>query len=334
MSNSAKVLDRAERIAEEVLFPAAETVDAGDAVPTSHLDLLAAEGFYGVAGPPQFSEMSAEDTATAARVMEIVASGCLTTSFVWAQHHSAVMAATHSQRPGITEEWLEPLCRGERRAGLAIIAATRPGPPAVRAEPVDGGWLLHGVAPWVTGWGLVDTLFTAARDASDTLVWSLLDARESDTLRVTPVDMVAVAASRTVEVTFTGHFVPEQRVTGTVPHEVYLQRDPATLRFNGSLPLGVATRCARLIGPSPLDAAIEECRATLDAAGPEQLPSARAAAAALALRAAGLLATTTGSSAVLRHRPTERLMREAMFLLVFGSRPAIRADLLDRLHRA
>ncbi|NHW87914.1 acyl-CoA dehydrogenase, partial [Escherichia coli] len=47
---------------------------------------------------------------------------------------------------------------------------------------------------------------------------------------------------------------------------------------------------------------------------------------------AGLLATTTGSAAVLRHRPTERLMREAMFLLVFGTRPAIRADLLDRLH--
>ncbi|MFV2101599.1 acyl-CoA dehydrogenase family protein [Micromonospora sp. LOL_024] len=333
MSNSAKVLDRAERIAEEVLFPAAETVDASDSVPASHLDLLAAEGCYGVAGPPEYSEMSAEDTATAARVTEIIASGCLNTAFVWAQHHSAVMAATHSQRPGIAEQWLEPLCRGERRAGLAIIAATRPGPPAVRAEPVDGGWLLHGVAPWVTGWGLIDTLFTAARDDSDTLVWSLLDAAESDTLSVTPVDMVAVAASRTVQVTFTGHFVPEQRVTGMVPHEVYLQRDPATLRFNGSLPLGVSTRCARLIGPSPLDAAVDQCRTTLDAAGPAELPSARAGAAALALRAAGLLATTTGSAAVLRHRPAERLMREALFLLVFGTRPAIRADLLNRLHR-
>ncbi|QOC91701.1 acyl-CoA dehydrogenase family protein [Micromonospora craniellae] len=333
MSNSAKVLDRAERIAEEVLFPVAEEVDAADTVPGTHLDLLAAEGFYGLAGPPQFSEMAAEETATAARALEIIASGCLTTAFVWAQHHSAVMAATHSQRPGITDQWLEPLCRGERRAGLAILSATRPGPPAVRAEAVDGGWLLHGATSWVTGWGLVDTLFTAARDASDTLVWSLLDATESDTLSVTPVDMVAVAASRTVQVTFTGHFVPEQRVTGTVPHEVYLQRDPATLRFNGSLPLGVATRCARLIGPSPLDAAIDECRATLDAAGPDELPSARGAAAALALRAAGLLATTTGSAAVLRHRPAERLMREALFLLVFGTRPGIRADLIDRLHR-
>ncbi|NLU78251.1 acyl-CoA/acyl-ACP dehydrogenase [Micromonospora sp. HNM0581] len=331
MSNSAKVLDRAERIADEVLFPAAETVDAGEMTLNNHLDLLAAEGFYGVAGPSEFSAMSAEDTATAARVMEIIASGCLTTGFVWAQHHSAVMAATHSQRPGITQEWLEPLCRGDRRAGLAI-AATRPGPPAVRAEPVDGGWLLHGEAPWVTGWGLVDTLFAAARDDADTLVWSLLDARESDTLRVTPVDMVAVGASRTVQVTFTGHFLPEERVTGTVPHEVYLQRDPATLRFNGSLPLGVATRCARLIGPSPLDESIDRCRRALDEAGPQELPSARAAAAALALRSAGLLATTTGSAAVLRHRPTERLMREAMFLLVFGTRPAIRADLLDRLH--
>lgn len=331
MSNSAKVLDRADRIAEEVLFPAAETVDAADTVPTAHLDLLAEEGFYGLAGPPAFSVVSAEDTATAARALEFVASGCLTTAFVWAQHHSAVMAANRSQRPGITQQWLEPLCRGVRRAGLAI-AATRPGPAAVRAEAVDGGYVLHGVAPWVTGWGLVDVLLTAARDASDTLVWTLIDAAGSDTLTVTPIDMVAVAASRTVQVTFTGHFVPEERVTGTVPHEVYLRNDAATLRFNGSLPLGVATRCARLMGTSPLDAAVDACRATLDNAGPEQLPSARAAASALALRAAGLCATTTGSAAVLWNQPAERLMREALFLLVFGSRPAIRADLLDRLH--
>ena len=54
----------------------------------------------------------------------------------------------------------------------------------------------------------------------------------------------------------------------------------------------------------------------------------RAAAAALAVRAAAALAVTQGAGAVLRGSDPERLTREALFLLVFGSRPAIKAALL------
>jgi len=43
------------------------------------------------------------------------------------------------------------------------------------ARRVDGGYLLAGDAPWVTGWDMVDTLYVAARD-EDTIVWALLDA--------------------------------------------------------------------------------------------------------------------------------------------------------------
>ena len=48
-------------------------------------------------------------------------------------------------------------------------------------------------------------------------------------------------------------------------------------------------------------------------------------------RAAATLAVVTGSRSVQPGDPAARLVREAAFLLVFGTRPAIRAALLDRL---
>src|ERR1051326_3354370 len=80
------LLARAREIADEVLFPAALAVDGADRVPASHLDLLAAEGFYGLAARPDV------DHAALADVVAALAGGCLTTTFVWLQHHTPVQA--------------------------------------------------------------------------------------------------------------------------------------------------------------------------------------------------------------------------------------------------
>jgi alkylation response protein AidB-like acyl-CoA dehydrogenase len=45
------VLSTAERLADEVLFPAALTTDTADAVPVDLLDTLAEAGLYGLSGP-------------------------------------------------------------------------------------------------------------------------------------------------------------------------------------------------------------------------------------------------------------------------------------------
>jgi alkylation response protein AidB-like acyl-CoA dehydrogenase len=323
--------ERARQIAADVLFPAAMDTDASDRVPASHLDLLAAEGFYGLAGPPAAGG-AGMDAAAACAVIEILASGCLATTFVWLQHHGAVRAAD-AAGGRLRAEWLGPLCRGARRSGVALGGAL-PGPPLLRARPAAGGYTLHGTSPWVTGWGLVDTLHTAARDERDNVVTALLPAAPGRTLSAEPLRLVAVNASCTVALRFDGHPMAADRVTAVLPHRDWLARDAMGLRINGSLALGVAARCCALIGPSPLDGELARRRTALDAAAPGQLPAARAAASDLAMRAATALVAKQGSSAILAGQHAQRLAREALFLLVFASRPAIKEHLTGRLTAA
>jgi alkylation response protein AidB-like acyl-CoA dehydrogenase len=312
---------RAASIAEEVLFPAAMAVDRADRVPAAHLDLLATEGFYGVA---------TEDGADAPYILETLASGCLATTFVWMQHHGPVLAAAHSQEPGVRSRWLRPLASGSRRGGIALTGL-RPGHSGMTVRAVDGGYLLDGETPWVTGWDMIDVVHVAARDADDVIHYLLVDAAPAVSLAVRPLELVAVQASRTVNLSFAGHFVPADRLTGTKPYEEWVRTDAPGSALNGFLALGVVNRCCRMLGPSPLDEELDACRAGLRNADAETTPTARAAASRLALRATAMLATHTGSRSVLRDNHAQRLLREAAFLLVFGTRPAIRAALLASL---
>jgi hypothetical protein len=63
------------------------------------------------------------------------------------------------------------------------------------------------------------------------------------------------------------------------------------------------------------------------------MPAARAAACELALRATAALVVSQGSTAVLAGQDAQRLAREALFLLEFGSRPPIKESLGGLLTR-
>ncbi len=321
----------AARIADEVLFPTALDVDRADRLPRSHLDLLAAEGFYGVAAPPEAGGLGVEDLTFAADLVRSLAGGCLSTAFVWIQHHGCLIAAAFSRQPGVRERWLGPLTSGAVRAGIAY-AGVRGGPAQARVRRTDAGFVLDGEASWVTGWDMVDVLHVGAVDDAGMVHFLIVDAAASATLSVTPLELVAVQASRTVTVRFTGHEVAAERLTGTRSYEEWTRAEASGSALNGFLALGVVDRCRRLReAPGWLDTDVAACRSDLLSGDPTRIVAGRAAASALALRAAAALTVHTGSRSVLRSENAQRLFREAGFLLVFGSRPAIREALLAQL---
>ncbi|HET7489268.1 MAG TPA: acyl-CoA dehydrogenase family protein [Acidimicrobiales bacterium] len=317
------------RLADEVLFPAALATDRSRAVPAAHLDALAGTGLYGLQGPPSHGGLGLAGPEARA-VVEALAGGCLATTFVWVQHHRLVRALAGADAPAaLRDEWLAPLCRGERRAGVAL-AGLLPGG-ALRASPAGAGWVLDGESPWVTGWGLVDVLLVAARLEGGDVAWFLVDAAEGPGVSAERQHLVAVDASATVRLSFDGLAVPAGRLVRVDPGAAADTAFAEGLGTNGSLALGVTGRCLRLLGPSPLDAELNAARARLAGAGRDALPAARAAASELALRAAAALVVHAGSRSVGLDSHPQRLAREALFLLVFGSRPPIKAALLELL---
>jgi alkylation response protein AidB-like acyl-CoA dehydrogenase len=330
---AAGVLAVARELADGVLFPDAMRVDRLDGLPAAHLDALAAAGLYGAPAPADAGGLGL-DLREVGGVVEELAGGCLATAFVLIQHFRLVMTlAVGDAPPALRDRWLASACQGRTRGGIALTGLI-PGPPQLRAEPAEGGWRLDGTAPWVTGWELIDLVQVMARGPGDTVVTLIVDAAAQPGLAVTRQRLSAVDASVTVRLGFDGVMIPQERFVDQVPFDPAASMQPAGLRLNGSLALGVARRCCRMLGPGPLDDEVTACRERLDAAlgaDPATMAKARAAASELALRAAAALAVRDGGNAVIVDQHAQRLAREAVFLLVFGSRPGIKSALMQRL---
>ena len=274
--------------------------------------------------------VSAPTPATGARVAEVLAGGCLTTAFVAIQHQGVVRQVG---RPpdAVRDEWLAPLCRGDRRAGVAI-AGIRPGADPLRARPSPYGWTLHGSVPWVTGWGLVDVVHVAALDDDGDVIWLLVDAGRAPSLRVGAAAAGRLRRERDGDGHVRGprggggavHACGRRTPTGSAPTSRGCAR---TARWPSVSPVAVPrcstparspTRSTALVSswmrPGP-----RRCRPR-----EPQRPSCAGAP-----RPSCLVAT--GGRAVLTDQHAQRLAREAMFLLVFGSRPSIKAALQHRL---
>jgi alkylation response protein AidB-like acyl-CoA dehydrogenase len=338
----ASMLERAGAIADDVLFPAALSVDAEGVIPRSHFDLLAEEGFYGLAGQPEHSGIEV-DFPSFLSILETLCGGCLTTTFTWIQHHSVVRGLTGTQNVDLREKYLGVAIRGEVRGGVAFAGAI-PRPPRLWATATDGGWLLTGEAPFVSGWGIIDMLLIAAREAAGgpqgTIVSGLVDAAAGAGVTVEELRLIAAQGSNTVRLRFEDYFLPAEKVLAEVLHTDFLANQHISARLNGCLAMGVAGRCIRMIdeagqpdAAARLHTAQDAVRDRLDAglADPPALPAARAAASELAYRTAGALVAAVGSSGILQRQHAQRLVREATFTLVAAGRPEVKNALLQLL---
>jgi alkylation response protein AidB-like acyl-CoA dehydrogenase len=320
----------ARRLADELLWPAAQEIDRARSVPRAVLDALAGAGLYGLLGPPEMGGLGAGPKVTNA-VFEALGGGSLATAFVWAQHQTTVRAVAESSNE-LRREWLPALCSGRMRSGIAVAALRRPGPPAMVAEPDGDGVVLRGFAPWVTGWGLIDVVLVAARVGND-VVWVLVDANAGPATQVDRLSLAAVDSSATVKLRMDGLVVPASRVVGRQLYSEWRAREAPGLARSGFLAIGVAQRCVRLLGDKAgeLGRMVDRARRRLFAVDGRSVVPARVEASLIAVRAATALVAAGGGRSVEVDQPAQRLAREAMFLLVFAQTEEIRSALLKDL---
>ncbi len=312
-------------------FADAPAVETAESVPQAHLTSLAEAGLYGLFAPETEGGLGLGYPATCS-VVEELSSGCLASTFVWAQHFRFLGAMLEPATPApLRERYLRGAIAGDIKGGVALTGLL-PGPPRLMARPAPGGWSLEGEAPWVSGWDIVDVIVVLARGPDGSVVSLLLDAKPQPGLSVNPLRLVALNASRTVRARFGGVFVRADMVIAEQDYDT-ARAQSERLRLNGSFALGLVRRCCSLMGPSGFDHELVDCRAALDTAEGTDMPAARAWACDLALRASASLVVNRGSRSAVIGDVAERLSREATFLLVFASRAAIKESLLARLSR-
>ena len=306
----------------------ARDVDQSGVIPSSHFDELAAFGLYGAFAPRDEGGIELEATELF-DVIERLAMSCLSTTFVLIQHLRLLGSCLDPGSPAFLRNQRADIISGTIRGGVAL-GGLLPGPARLSVTATTDGWRLNGEAPWVSGWGMVDSLFVAARGPEQTVVSLQLAAHEQHGLEATRQHLTAINATNSVKLNFTDLEIPAEQLIGRVSYEPQIESGDR-LRLNGSLALGLARRSCALLDDPAMSEELLACRYELDHAQPSSMPEARARASEFAVRAAHALCVQRGSSSVLSGDVGERSTREASLLLSFGSRPAIRQSLLRRL---
>ena len=329
----------AKGVATELLGPAAEATDRAGIVPPGHLQALARAGLCGLFCPP------AAPLAATREIFEILAGACGVTFFVWVQHHAPVRMLAGSPNEALRRRHLDDLCTGRVLGGVAFAYLRRPGPPAVVARRVDGGYVVDGEAPWVTSWGLAGLYSVAAR-RDDEVVYFLVEGAPSEALQPSdPLALAAMGASSTVRLAFNSLSVPDDDVLTVMPFDEWRARDTVATAQPNPAAFGITATCIRLLADAghasaALSAELDDCRkrsyALADArrTDPAHLAAqvkARAQSLELAVRAATALVVATGGRGMSLGHPAQRLLREAAFFTIQAQTPELRRATLAQL---
>ncbi|GAB4453255.1 MAG: hypothetical protein OHK0029_05720 [Armatimonadaceae bacterium] len=349
-----ELLQKAQQIADSVLEPRAETIDAQAIFPQENLDALAAEGLVGVTTPTEWGGQGCSGTFLR-EYTEILTAACGTTWFILTQHLGSCGQIAGSENPLLREQFLCDMAAGKHYVGVGFGHLRRP-KPMLLAEPTDDGWLLNGVAPWVTGWPALSGVIFGATLPDGTYLFAYTPATVSDSLQVSEwLPLCALNSSATVEVALNDHFIPRENFVRYSSREQMAQGDLANIAAVVGPPLGCATGSLKLLkklaekreniaairdAAESLEQEIETCRAEARkwAEGPRDIPEykpnalrARAWAIELGVRAAHMtVAAASGAANSLAH-PAQRRFREAMFYTLAQQTSDIMSATLERL---
>ncbi|MGZ8602163.1 MAG: acyl-CoA dehydrogenase family protein [Actinomycetota bacterium] len=360
-ANLAAAAARARSIADDVLFPAAQTTDRAPLVPAANIEALRDAGLLGLQGPVGVAGGLGAGHVEARPVFESVAGGCGATAFVWAQHHGAVRRVAGGDGPA-RKVWLSRLCDGSTLAGIGFAYLRRPGPAAVRAQRISDGWRIDGEAPWITGWGLIDALVVMARADDGTVVTVVVDRPgEHDALHAgEPQALAVMGATGTVALGFDALEVPDRDVAGVQTDDAWRRRDRLGSALPPAAPLGIADRATRLLRERPSEPASTASEAlelelaerreaadrvavtiagsTTDGDAIDDVVSTGATerdrGLDLARRSTDALVAASGGGAMSLAHPAQRLSREATFYLIQAQTGDLRAISLARAARS
>jgi butyryl-CoA dehydrogenase len=318
----------------------AETADRISSWPAESLEVSRRVGALEWAIPTTYGG-SELDAPALLHGYERLAASCLTTAFILSQRDAAVRRIRDSGREDLCRELLRPLACGGRFAtvGLSQLTTSRQfGGPSLRAEESASGFVLDGVIPWVTGADQANHIIVGAVLADGRQLMLALPADSPGVAVGPPMDLSALAGSRTAEITCKQVTVDRHwLLAGPVENVMKSGSRGGTGGLETScLALGLAGAAIdRLHADAQtrpelgeLAAKLETGRvrvreemhrlATSGVGSPTSALELRAKANALVLRATQSALTAAKGAGFVHPHPAQRWARQALFFLVWS----------------
>lgn len=293
------------------------------------------------------------DPVSMVRGYEAVAAGCLSTLLILSQRDGACEFIASCDREAIKGEWLPKLCKHKvmTSIGISQLTTSQRKRAALRAKPAGDGFELTGMMPWVTAAEKSDFIVTGAVVEGGQQILAMVPTG-LDGVQIDPaMNLAALESSRTSEVHLKKVCIgPEHVLRG--PTENALQRRmPVKSLVVSSAGLGLAGALANKIlrHSRNTDGTLAELAEdalqrytaireriykaahalkTSDADIPKT--DIRVAVNDLLMRMAIACMTYAKGSGFIRQRDAQRLVREAMFFLVWSATDDVRARTLAK----
>ena len=276
----------------------------------------------------------------------------LTTTFVITQYMGAVRRIAASGNTAVIEQWLESLASGKQfsTVGISHLTTSRRHlkRPVLRAEESGDGYILDGIAPWVTGASHADLYIVGATLTNSQQILLAVPSTLCGIKAGPGHELVALSASCTDQVSFDRvHVTRTMLLNG--PSENVL-KSATGIRTGGlqtsTLAVGLAQAAVQFLSSESikrmdLKDAATELRQEVGALSERLLKMSegdsdcdtseiRTAANRLALRSTQAALTAAKGAGFVNGHPVGRWCREALFFLVWSCpQPIAQAHLCE-----
>ncbi|MBS1704459.1 MAG: acyl-CoA/acyl-ACP dehydrogenase [Armatimonadetes bacterium] len=348
------LLAQIEEHFRQFVAPKAQDIDTNPAALDEALAGLCQEGWICLRRPASYGGPDVDD-ATFRGFQELVArySGAL--AFLQTQHQSAVTMLAKSENVDLKDRLMPYVGTRDGLIGIGFSQLRRPGPPLVRAMPVEGGYRFSGHLPWATGYGFYPHLMIAGVRPDDKSVFAIVPFTNTAGIHYSePMRLCAMESAQTVTGELNDYWVSEEDVIHVHEPGWIMKNDLINITLQGYFALGCARggldnvwaaferKKAEFIREAwvALDQELTDCRQAMidaqqtsgDLTTQEKL-DLRAWAIDLSARCAhaGVVATSGGANAL--SHPAQRVYREALVFSVTAQTSAIMESTLRRLVR-
>lgn len=279
-------------------------------------------------------------------------------AFLTTQHQSAVaILARGGGNDRLAAEYLPQMGNGRKLVGIGFSQLRRPGPPIMRAEPVDGGYRLDGQVPWITGWGFFsEFVIGAALPDGRSLfgVVPMVDQADGSIRISAPLRLAAMESANTVTAEFSEYFMPDAMAAFIRPPNWIRDNDQINIALQGHFALGCAQGGIDIVAaaaekrglPFLADAAAQlarelaechtataEAQLSVEEETTEERLQVRAWAIDLAVRCGHAAVTASSGAANILTHPAQRVYREALVFTVSAQTLPVMEATLRRLVR-